>query len=72
MMNNPEKLYCPLLLAAGLIAKSNGSQLKIETCSCLKNNCTWWVENTNGTQPGPAEEWPRGCCAVCTAAASKR
>lgn len=72
IMNSLEKLYCPLMLAAGVIAKSSGGPVKMEMCSCIKNSCAWWVGNTGGAQPGPAEERRHGCCAVCAAAASKR
>ena len=71
-MNNLDNIYCPLMLAAGLIAKSNGGALKMEMCTCIKNSCAWWVGNTGDAQLGPAEEMPRGCCAVCIAAAFKR
>lgn len=38
IMENNDKLYCPLLLASPTFATDKGTE-------CRKEHCAWWVED---------------------------
>jgi hypothetical protein len=62
-MEKRQKLYCPLLLAAAHIAKSNGG-ITEETYQCLEDRCAWWKINADYGRACSRSDAPRGWCAV--------